>query len=116
MELFYRQKLGKRNAIMPHLRWYRQGAADFYRLYLVDNTPLPNFASADTRLAGFDAFTLGLQYFFTVADHLEFSLSGEYYAQLGDRSPPDAFGQLRDFDLLPDLNVAMIRAGFSYGL
>lgn len=104
------------HAVEPHFRWYRQSGADFYRTYLVDGRTLPEFASADFRLAAFDAMTWGLKYSFPVGGGARMSLAGEYYTQMGERAPPDAFGVLREYDLFPGLDVFMIRVGFSHGL
>jgi len=116
IDFFYRQKLGGGHALQPHFRWYRQSAADFYRAFLVDGAPATDFASADYRLAKFDAYTIGLQYLFPVAQNVHMSITGEYYSQLGDRSPPGVFGALSNVDIFPDLDVFMVRAGFSYDL
>jgi hypothetical protein len=116
IDLFYRQNLGGRHAIQPHFRWYDQTAADIYRAFLVDGQPVPQHVSADYRLAAFHAYTIGVQYFFPTSDRAEFSITGEYYAQLGDRSPPDAFGSLLNVDVFPDMKVFMLRIGATYGL
>ena len=52
----------------------------------------------------------------SVLDNASISVAGEYYSQLGDRSPPETFGSLRTVDLFPDLKVFMLRLGFSYEL
>ena len=58
----YRWPLGENSYIEPHLRYYTQTHADFYRPSLDGSLPLPAFASADYRLGEFDAFTVGLKY------------------------------------------------------
>jgi hypothetical protein len=113
VDLTYRQQLGDGKALKPHLRWYRQNAADFYRQFLINGRPLPQFASADYRLGKFDAYTLGLQYSFPVGEQMYMSIAGEYYLQRGKRGPPEAFGSLRDLDLFPDLDALMFRLGFT---
>ena len=114
VDLQYRLPLGGAHALQPHVRWYRQTAADFYSSYLVESAPLPANASADYRLAPFHALTFGLQYFFPLAPQTNFSIGAEYYYQAGDISPPEAFGPLSRFDLFPELKAVMIRAGLSY--
>ena len=47
--------------VEPNVRYYHQGAADFYNAYLVSGAALPGYASSDTRLAKFDAITYGLK-------------------------------------------------------
>jgi hypothetical protein len=109
----YLQMLGNDYSVEPHLRWYRQTQADFYHAFLVDGNPLPRHASADYRLADFDAWTVGLTVGKRVGDNIRLRLTGEYYSQFGDRSPPEAIGVLRDFDLFPNVGVFMLRLGFS---
>ncbi len=116
VDLFFRQKIVGQNAIQPHFRWYEQTAADIYRAFLVDGQPMPQHVSADYRLAAFHAYTIGLQYFLPAMDKAHFSITGEYYAQLGDRSPPDAFGSLLNVKLFPDMHVIMVRVGCNYDL
>jgi hypothetical protein len=116
VDLRYRLPLSAGHALEPHVRWYRQSAADFYRSYLVDGSSVPAHASADYRLAPFHALTVGLQYLFPVAPKTQFSIGAEFYYQAGDLSPPESFGPLSQFDLFPDMKAVMVRAGFSYDL
>jgi uncharacterized protein DUF3570 len=113
VDSFVRIPLGRGHAIEPHYRWYRQSAADFYHWYLVEGQPLPAFASADSRLAAFDAATLGLKYSFPLKNFDQLSISAEYYKQMGSRGPPDAIGVLGQYDLFPRLNVFMVRMGYT---
>lgn len=114
VELFYRWQLKKEHALVPHARWYHQTEADFYHAYLVQGDPLPGFASADYRLASFNAYTVGLQYIFPLHNGSKINIGGEYYMQRGDASPPDAIGSLRDAKLFPDMNAMMFRIGFEH--
>jgi hypothetical protein len=115
-DVFLRLPVGNDHALEPHVRWYRQSAADFYHAYLVEGQAFPNFASADSRLAAFDAITYGLKYSWPMDPGLRVSLSAEYYTQMGKRAPPDAIGILRQYDLFPALDAFMVRIGFSYDL
>ena len=60
VDLTYRWNFGSGKFLKPHLRYYNQSAADFYRRYLVDGEPLPDHASADYRLGDMHAMTYGL--------------------------------------------------------
>ena len=102
-------------ALEPHLRWYRQSRADFYHPFLVQGDQLPSHASADSRLDNFDAYTVGLKYSFPAYHDSRLSLSGEYYFQRGDQSPPEAIGSLAGFNLFPDMNAFMLRVGLAHG-
>lgn len=114
VDVRYRLPIKPGHALTPHVRWYRQAEADFFQSYLLDNNPLPDFASADYRLGPFHAVTLGLQYSFPVAPGMHFSFGGEYYRQVGDLSPPESRGILSSTELFPNLDAIMVRAGFSY--
>ncbi len=98
-------------AIRPHLRWYHQNRADFSRPFLLQGEPLPEYVSADSRLAKFDAITSGVSYMVPTSPQTKLSLTLEWYSQRGDRSPPEAFGPLLAFSLFPDLDAVMLRAG-----
>lgn len=115
VEAFPRIPLGHGRSIEPHFRWYRQTAADFYRPYLVDGQPLPQYASADSRLTDFQAVTWGLKYAMPINDGDHISFSAEYYRQLGSRGPPDAVGILGQYDLFPPMSVVMVRMGYEHG-
>ncbi len=76
---------------------------------------LPEFASADQRLADFDAYTVGAKYG-RRTDYGEFSLRLEYYRQEGDPSPGSAVGDLAGFELLPPLTAYIVQFGYKFRL
>jgi hypothetical protein len=115
-DAFLRLPVGGGQSIEPHFRWYRQSEADFHAFYLVEGRPFPSHASADSRLAAFDAYTYGLQYTVPLGVGSDLRVSAEYYTQKGARGPPDAFGILARYDLFPALDVLMVRFGYSHGL
>lgn len=114
VDLTYRWQLDTDLVLQPHVRWYRQSKANFYHPFLVQGAPLPAYASADTRLGSFDALTFGLKYSFPVADGSRLNLTAEYYYQKGDRSPPEAFGTLRGYDLFPQTTAVMLRVSYGH--
>ncbi len=115
VEMFYRWQFKGDKALIPHVRWYHQTEADFFRAFLVQGDPLPGFASADYRLASFNAYTFGLQYSFPIHNGGKLNFGGEYYIQRGDASPPNSFGTLRDAKLFPDMDALMFRVGYEHG-
>jgi hypothetical protein len=115
VDLSLRMKLSATKALVPHVRWYGQSAADFYRPFLVQGVAHPDYASADSRLAKFTAMTFGLKYLFPVAVGTHMSVAAEYYTQHGDRSPPEAFGTLRSYNLFPTMKAYTLRLGFERG-
>jgi hypothetical protein len=115
VETRYRWNINERSYLEPHLRWYTQSAADFYRTVLFDGDQLPEYASADQRLADFDAYTVGAKYG-RRTDYGEFSLRVEYYRQEGDPSPGSAVGDLAGFELLPPLTAYIVQFGYKFRL
>jgi len=79
----YRWDMNRYNYIEPHVRFYTQSAADFYRLGLVDAAPLPQNASADYRLGEFDGITVGAKYGHVMKNGDEWSTRLEYYTTTG---------------------------------
>ncbi len=111
-ELKYHVDLGKRTYVEPHLRRYRQEAADFYRYYLTAGEPLPDHASADYRLGAFTSRLAGVKVARTMADG-ELALRLEYMVQSGDGHPGGTPGVLSSYDLYPDLKAAIVQLGWT---
>ena len=115
LELRYRWSFGARY-LQPHLRFYQQTAADFYRTVLFAGAPLPAHATADHRLGEFDGVTFGSQ---VRAERRpsggEWSARIEYYTQSGNASPGSAVGALAGFDLYPDLNALIAQFSYNFG-
>ena len=116
VDLTYRWNFGNGKFLKPHLRYYNQSAADFYRRYLVDGEALPTHASADYRLGDMHAVTYGLMHGRIVGDGHELTLRVEYYAQMGESHPADAIGNLRDYDLFPTVDAFILQVGYSFNL
>lgn len=116
VDIVFQYHLEGGSSFQPHIRWYRQSKADFFRPFLVQGVSLPTFASSDSRLAKFDAFTIGLKYLFSVSDDSRLAISAEYYLQRGDGSPPEAFGTQRQYNLFPVLDAIMLRVSLLHDL
>lgn len=114
VDVAWRFPTGRGTSVQPHVRWYNQTAADFYEPFLVRGSELPVYASADSRLTAFDAYTFGLNFSVPVMQGSHLKASTEYYFQKGDGSPPEAFGALRDFNLFPKLDAVMVRVGLTH--
>jgi hypothetical protein len=112
-DLRYRWQMGIDYYLEPHLRYYRQGAADFFHYYLVNGEAIPQYASADTRLAQFEAQTYGAKFGIRLHEGSELNVRVEYYDQHGNGSPAGAIGQLRQQDLFPDLKAYTLLFGYS---
>ena len=113
-DLRYRYMLPGSAYLEPHARYYSQGAANFFDYYLVNGQTLPQYASADTRLAKLHAVTYGLKFGLPMGEGSEFNIRLEYYEQRGDGFPAFAIGQLRQQNLFPALSAATALLGYSY--
>lgn len=115
VELRYRWTFGTSRYLQPHVRFYQQTAADFYRTVLFDGAPLPTYATADYRLGEFDGITFGVKYGQATARGSEWSARIEYYTQTGQAAPGSAVGALAGFDLFPDLNAVIAQFSYKFG-
>jgi hypothetical protein len=112
-EARYRWRVGARRYVQPQYRLYRQSAADFFVRFLREGDARPEFASADYRLAEFDAHTFALRYGVTFDGGQEVNVRVGYYLQMGRRGPPGRIGALRDLDLFPDVGAYLVQVGYS---
>jgi len=109
----YRYELGGGKYLQPHLRFYTQTAADFYRHYLVDGEPLPQYASADLRLGEMTGRTIGVKYGMPLGS-AEFTARVEQMIQEGQSHPSDAIGDLQNYDLYPTLTATIVQLGYRF--
>ena len=97
--------------IEPHVRWYRQTAAEFYHLYLDQVDAIPQFMSADPRLAGFTATTIGFKVGVDLGGNNELSLRLEQYQQKASERFSSLLN-LQGLDLNPSLKSAIVQIGW----
>ena len=109
----YRHRLAGGAYLQPHIRFYRQTEAEFFRHSLPNSEGIPDFASADTRLAAFDAITLGARYGAAVVNGNQHSFVVELYTQDGSSYPDDAIGLQNQQDLFPRLKALIFKYFFS---
>jgi hypothetical protein len=116
LESRLRLPLGASSYLEPHLRYYRQTAASFYRYSLAGSEPLPQFASADARLAELDAVTAGLKYGHVNAGGNEWSARLEFYRQQS-KAPTEVLigGQLGN-TRMPDFDAVILQFGYHFRL
>jgi len=104
----YRLPVTSAAFVEPHVRFYTQTAADFYRFGLVQGAPLPQYATSDYRMAGLQSVTLGATIGFAPGGRRrtsEWTVRAEYVGQFGDSSPPGTVGVQTRIDLFPAVNV-----------
>ncbi|MBI1361186.1 MAG: DUF3570 domain-containing protein [Alphaproteobacteria bacterium] len=105
---------GQRFYLEPGVRYYNQGAADFFHNYLIDGQPLPSFASSDSRLGKFSAITAGLKLGFRITRYSEIYFQYEDYRQSGTTHPAGAPGGLADQNLFGGVNATSAIIGLSF--
>jgi len=115
IDLNYRWMMRPGRYLQPHVRFYHQGAAEFYTRWLENGQALPSHATADYRLGTFDAWTVGGRFGQAINERQSFVARVEYYWQSGDSSPPGAPGELASFDLFPTVDAWIVNVGYSIG-
>ena len=113
VDVKYRWNMGDHFYLQPHLRWYRQTAADFYHESLSNAEPIPNEFSADTRLAAFDARTIGFKFGYAFFDYNDISLRIEKYQQI-PHTIDNAIGIQATQDTFPDLQATIVQVSYSF--
>ncbi len=83
----YRIEFADRHSIEPQFRYYHQTAADFYAPQLNAEDPIPEFASADYRLAEFSSYSVGALYRFTNSKDQEWRVGADFYYQDPEEIP-----------------------------
>lgn len=111
----YRYELSSGNYLQPHLRYYTQSEAEFYRHNLVQGTDvdaagnvLVDFASSDSRLAEFDAVTLGMKYGIKLSNTSELGFRAEFISQTFANSGVPAGEET------PDLSAVVLQANYRF--
>ena len=74
--------VGRTSYFEPHIRYYRQSAADFYQPFVIKGQPRLAFISADYRIGEMSAITLGAKYGVALNSVNELSFRLEYYRQM----------------------------------
>ncbi len=114
LQLSYKHRMKENFYLRPSVRLYHQNQAEFYRHSVIEGEIPSDFLSADSRLAEFDAYTVGLRYGKSGQDSADHSVALEYYTQLGESHPDDAVGLQKSQDLFPTLHALIIKYYYSF--
>lgn len=113
VEARYRWLMSDKHYLEPNVRYYSQGAADFYRTSLAEGE-IPEFASSDYRLGEFTGLTLGLTYHRKIGANKFVGATVETYQTDGTASDaPAGNGETRSV-AYPDLNATNVRLRYSF--
>jgi hypothetical protein len=115
VEVKYHYAIDDRTYVEPHVRWYQQTAADFYRVMLHANSAIPTYVSADSRLGAFSAPSIGFKVARTDGDGNELSVKLDYYQQTG-KNVETGPGILSNYNLYPGMKAIMVQVGWRFGL
>lgn len=115
IDLRYRWPFGSSNYLEPHVRYYSQSHAEFYRPSLDGTLPLPGHASADYRLGEFDAITVGLKYGWETASGNEWSARLEFYTSDGKVPGNLLIGNQAGREIYPDLDAIIAQISYRFG-
>ncbi len=116
LESRLRLPFGRSSYLEPHMRYYQQTAASFYRYSLANDPTLPAFASADARLSDMDAFTVGLKYGHVTAGGNEWNARLEFYRQTATAPTEGLIGNQVGNTLMPDFDAVILQFGYHFKL
>jgi hypothetical protein len=88
VDTHYRFNMSDSWYIEPHVRYYQQQEAEFYRYRLINTDVTPEYMTADYRLGNMTATTIGAKVGFMAGGYAN-SVRLEMYQQSGDESPAD---------------------------
>lgn len=114
LDFTYRWQSNDHRYWEPHVRYYNQSAADFYTIGLLNGQPLPQYASADQRLAALEGLSFGLRFGYIFRNMSELILRVEFYMQTGNSFPNSAVGAQRSYDLFPTLNATILQIEYRF--
>lgn len=110
----FRFELSDNSYIQPHIRYYQQSAAEFFQPFILEDMPLPEFASADYRLGEMTAITLGAKYGITLNNGNELAFRLEYYQQDPKNAGFNEPGVLSELDLYPSVKAIIAQVSYSF--
>jgi hypothetical protein len=117
LESRLRLPFGESSYFEPHVRYYQQTAASFYRFSLAGGAaPLPEFASADARLSDMSAITVGLKYGHVNAGGNEWNVRMEFYQQTSKAPNEVLMGNQIGNAQMPDFNAVILQFGYHFKL
>ncbi|NVK25021.1 MAG: DUF3570 domain-containing protein [Gammaproteobacteria bacterium] len=98
--------------IEPHVRYYEQEAADFYKPLQLESDQIPEFVSSDYRIGDMTATTLGVKYGHPNNDGTEWAVRAEWYHQTSNDVGVALPGLLTADDVYSDVDAVILQ--FSY--
>jgi hypothetical protein len=98
IDTHYRFNMSDNFYIEPHVRYYQQQEAEFYRYSISNTETTPEFITADYRLGDMTATTLGAKVGFMAGGYAN-SVRLDMYQQSGDESPSDVDALILQYNI-----------------
>lgn len=106
--------VGPASYFEPHIRFYQQGAADFFQPYIIEGQSSLGFVSADYRIGEMTAVTVGAKYGVILNGGNELSFRLEYYHQMPTNSGFAEPGALNGLDVYPVIDAIIAQVSYSF--
>lgn len=99
--------------IEPHVRYYMQDAAKFYRPFALQGETA-KYQSADYRIGEMTGLTLGIKYGIPLDNDQELSFRLEFFQQTPTNTGFEQPGILADLDLNPSVEAVVLQMNYSF--
>jgi len=106
--------VGQTSYFQPHIRYYQQSAADFFKPFVINNQSLGNFVSADYRIGEMTAITVGGKYGLLLNGRNELSFRLEYYHQMPTYAGFSLPAALDGLDIAPNVDAIIAQISYSF--
>lgn len=106
--------LGRTSYIEPHIRFYQQSAADFFKPFIIEEQAPVGFVSADYRIGEMSAVTIGAKYGVVLNGGNELSFRLEYYRQMPTNAGFTEPSALNDVDIYPVVEAVIAQVSYSF--
>ncbi len=106
--------VGQTSYFQPHVRFYQQSAATFYRPFVFEQQQQLNSVSADYRIGEMKAITVGAKYGVVLNNANELSFRIEYYRQMPTNAGFDMPIVLNGLDTTPVVDAIILQVNYSF--
>jgi len=106
--------VGATSYIEPHIRFYQQGAADFYQPFIIEDQTPVSFVSADYRIGEMTTVTVGAKYGVVLNGGNELSFRLEYYRQMPTDAGFTEPNALNGQDTYPVVEAIIAQVSYSF--
>ena len=106
--------LSEKWRLEPGIRYYKQGAVDFYKLAIGNGATVPQDITADYRMGDLTTIAPSVKITRKLENDKEMSLILRYYQQTGDTSSFNAVGSQIGQDLIPKTDAYIVQIHYSF--